>query len=236
MLFFDAKVQRRKEKQRQELQLPDRRLIVTSLFARHSEIAGESPRFALGRTLIAGDNAGFRPRLRRVQRIGRGTGTILLLLLALVLSACGASEAAPSTAGSCGLGLAQGVSDTEAITALLRAEGELVVSQQIEELMALWAAGGEVVDAKHTPDDNADDQRWMDLDAVRHRYVRIVFPGNPQPSAPPDLEIDQQGDSAIIRATTRIGSEVAPGGDRWEVVRQNGCWLIQRLSYNLETQ
>lgn len=171
-------------------------------------------------------------RRKEKQRQSKAWLVASWVLAAFLLAACGASE--PSTSSSCGLGLAQGASDEEAISALLRAEGELVVSQQIDQLMALWAAGGEVVDARHTPDEAADDQRWMDLDAVRHRYVRIVFPGNPQPAPPPDLQIDLQGDSATIIATTRIGSEVAPGGDRWEVVKQGGCWLIQRLSYNLE--
>jgi hypothetical protein len=157
----------------------------------------------------------------------------LVLLIAFLLAGCGSPANAPLI-GSCTLPLEPNATDADKITALLRAEGELVVAQSIDALMALWAPGGEVVDAKHTPNDTADDQRWIDLDAVRHRYVRIVFPGNPQPAPPPELDIAISGDSAAITATTRIGDEIAPGGDRWDVVKVGDCWAIQRLSYNNE--
>jgi len=158
---------------------------------------------------------------------------VSLILAFLFLAGCGAPAEAP-VIGACTLPLDPNATDTDKITALLRAEGELVVAQEIEALMALWAEGGEVVDAKHTPADTADDQRWIDLDAVRHRYVRIVFPGNPQQAPPPELSIAIAGNSAAITATTRIGDEVAPGGDHWDVVKQGDCWAIQRLSYNNE--
>lgn len=157
----------------------------------------------------------------------------MLSLFSLVLAACSSAADAPPL-GSCTLPLDPSSNDADRIAALLRAEGQLVVTQQIDALMALWTPGGEVVDAKHTPDDTADDQRWIDLDAVRHRYVRIVFPGNPQAAPPPELEIAIDGERATITATTRIGAEVAPGGDRWEVVRQGDCWAIERLRYNNE--
>lgn len=160
---------------------------------------------------------------------------LLPLLVALILlAACSGAPAEPI--GSCTLPLDSSLTDEEKIAAVLRAEGELVVAQDIDALMALWASGGEVVDAKHTPDDPADDQRWIDLDAVRHRYVRIVFPGNPQPSPAPELRIAVGVDAANVIATTRIGTEVAPGGDHWEMVKQGDCWAISRLSYNNEEQ
>ena len=37
-------------------------------------------------------------------------------------------------------------------------------------------------------------------------------------------------------ATTQIGGEVSPAGDRWTVVRQGSCWLVENLTYNLEAQ
>jgi hypothetical protein len=40
----------------------------------------------------------------------------------------------------------------------------------------------------------------------------------------------------VVTATTRIGGEVAPAGDRWTLVRRDGCWLLQNLTYNLEPQ
>lgn len=143
-------------------------------------------------------------------------------------------EPTAAPVGSCILSLAEGVSDEDAIGAVLRAEGELVVAQEIDRLMSIWAAGGRVIDAKNTPDNRDDDQSWNDTDAIRHRYVRIVFPGAPTLATPADLQIRIQDDRADVSATTNIGSEVAPAGDHWTLVKQNGCWLIESLTYNLE--
>jgi hypothetical protein len=144
------------------------------------------------------------------------------LFLASVLAACGAPE---TVAGSCTLRLPAGAGDEEAITAVIRAEGQLVVNQQIDPLMELWAPG-----------DEEDDQYWRDKDAIRHRYVRTVFPGAPQQAAPADLNIALNGDQASVVATTHIGDEVSPAGDRWTLVKRGNCWLLQNLTYNLESQ
>lgn len=144
------------------------------------------------------------------------------------------AEPAAEPAGSCILSLADDATDEDAIGSVLRAEGELVVAQEIDRLMSIWAVGGQVIDAKNTPDNGDDDQFWNDTDAIRHRYVRIVFPGAPTLATPADLQIRIQDDRADVIATTNIGSEVAPAGDHWTLVKQNGCWLIQSLTYNLE--
>ena len=157
--------------------------------------------------------------------------TCCLGLVVLLLAGC--AEAGPP-AGSCTLGLAAVGDDQAAVTAVLRAEGEFVAGQQIEELMALWAEGAAIVDAKHTPDDPDDDQRWRDKDAIRHRYVRTVFPGAPASASPANLTITLDDAQATVRATTQIGGEVSPGGDRWTLVKHGGCWLIETLTYNLE--
>jgi hypothetical protein len=158
-----------------------------------------------------------------------------VLLPLLLLAACSApAPAAPG--GSCTLVLPQAASDEEAITALLRAEGELVVQQQIELLMALWVDGASITNAKNTPAAAADDQFWRDKDAIRHRYVRTVFPGAPAAAMPADLQISATGDRAEVIATTRIGDEVSPGGDRWTLVKRGNCWLLENLTYNLEPQ
>lgn len=155
-------------------------------------------------------------------------------LLAAQLAACRPPARGEARLGSCSLGLPAGTSDEEAIRAVLRSEGEHVVVQEIDKLMALWAEGGQVVDAKNTPADTSDDQLWLDKDAVRHRYVRTVFPGAPSAATPADLEVVITGDNAVITATTQIGSEVSPAGDRWELRKIGGCWQIERLVYNLE--
>jgi hypothetical protein len=131
--------------------------------------------------------------------------------------------------------LPAGTGDDAAISALLAAEGDFTVKQDIDSLMRLWAEGSRVVDAKNTPQDDADNQLWDGKDAIRHRYVRTVFPGNPSSAGPANLEITLEGDRAIVIATTRIGSEVSPAGDRWTLIRDGTCWLLESLTYNLET-
>jgi hypothetical protein len=155
------------------------------------------------------------------------------VLSALLLAACGAPR---GEGGSCSLGLSADVSDDEAITATIQAEGQLIVAQQIDPLMALWADGGSITNAKNTPDAPDDDQLWRDKDAIRHRYVRTVFPGAPQAAVPADLQIARDGGRATVVATTQIGAEVSPAGDRWTLVKRGGCWLLENLTYNLEPQ
>ena len=155
-------------------------------------------------------------------------------LLALTLAACGGPP--PAAAGSCTLNLPAGTSDDNAISAIIRAEGQLVVEQKIDELMALWTDGASITNAKNTPDAAEDDQYWRDKDAIRHRYVRMVFPGAPKEASPADLKITRDGDHATVIATTHIGSEVSPAGDRWMLLKQGNCWLLENLTYNLEPQ
>jgi hypothetical protein len=179
----------------------------------------------------------------RTYRLVRFRKTIALFLILLftfgILPAC-TSQPTPAiatpiaAAGSCRLDLPADAHSETAIRAVLNAESEWVVSQDIDALMGLWAADSQVIDAKNTPDEKSDDQTWDGRDAIRHRYVRTVFPGAPSSAQPSDLEITIDGDQASVTSTTRIGDEVSPGGDRWQLVRVNGCWLIQSLTYNLE--
>lgn len=161
---------------------------------------------------------------------------LVLTGLAVGFGACKLfSPTAPtSVAGSCGLNLPPDADAETSIRALLAAEGTFVVEQQITPLMQLWADDSFVANAKNTPDDTSDDQFWHDKDAIRHRYVRTVFPGAPSQAVPADLHIELDGSHAVVIATTQIGSEVSPAGDRWELVQVSGCWLIQSLTYNLE--
>lgn len=136
--------------------------------------------------------------------------------------------------GSCSPLLEKTTTDEEAIRHVLNGEGMFVVSQDIEALMNLWASGSRISDAKNTPDNEADDQVWQDKDAIRHRYVRIVFPGAPSEVKPSNLEIALNGAEAVVMATTNIGEETSPYGDEWRLINENGCWLIESLTYNLE--
>lgn len=167
--------------------------------------------------------------------VGRGRWRLIGTTLLLVVGMVAGCNREPSTAGSCGLAAAAGQDEATAIRTVIEAEGHLVVTQEIDALMALWAEDSFVSNAKNTADNRADDQFWRGKDAIRHRYVRTVFPGAPAAAAPPELDIQLEGNRAEVTATTHIGNEVAPAGDRWMLVKQDGCWLIESLTYNLES-
>jgi hypothetical protein len=163
----------------------------------------------------------------------------MVMLLLLFLAGCSNATPTPQPTatpapigGSCSLETA--TDDESSIRALLVAEGELVVSQDIDALMRLWAETARIADAKNTPDNEEDDQVWEGKDAIRNRYARIVFPGAPAVIDHGDESITINGDQAQVESTTTIGNEVAPAGDRWEMVRQDGCWYLANLTYNLE--
>lgn len=170
------------------------------------------------------------PGHNRLIRAGRALA--LLAILCVTLASC---VAAPATGGSCDLEPPPS-SDEEAIRSLIQAEGQYVVAQEIDALMALWAESAYVANAKNTPDRADDDQFWREKDAIRHRYVRTVFPGAPAAATPADLQIRIDGNRAEVIATTRIGAEVAPAGDRWVLSKSGQCWFLESLTYNLEAQ
>ena len=160
-----------------------------------------------------------------------------LLLIVLLLGACGKPPAPPTPVPPTSIPRTPTpvpATDEEAILQLLAAEGEGVVQQDIERLMEIWAEDGVVMDARHTPDDTSDDLTWRGRDAIRQRYVTLVFPGNPSAAGATDVQLIIEGDTAEALATTRIGTEVAPGGDRWTFARRGGRWFITSLTYNLE--
>jgi len=162
-----------------------------------------------------------------------------LLVVVLVLSACGKSPAPPTPVAPTSIPRTPTpvpATDEEAILQLLAAEGEGVVQQDIERLMEIWAEDGVVIDARHTPDDPSDDLTWRGRDAIRQRYVTVVFPGNPAVAGAIDVQLTIEGDRAEALATTRIGAEISPGGDRWTFVKRGGRWLIASLTYNLEPE
>lgn len=179
------------------------------------------------------------PSPRRVQ-IRRQVVWLCATLLAIVsgLSGCG-SAAPPAALGPRPTTIArtptpQPATAEEAIRQLVLLEGQGVVSQDINGLMNLWAADAVIRDAKHTPDNANDDARWQGRDAIRERYVVLVFPGNPGSNSPADITITLAGDTAEAISTTHIGQEISPGGDRWAFVKRDDRWWIGGLTYNLE--
>ena len=126
--------------------------------------------------------------------------------------------------------------DEEAILQLLHAQGEGVVQQDIDRLMDIWAEDGVITDANHTPNDSSDDSVWKGHDAIRERYVNLVFPSAPAEVAATDIQLTIEGDTASVISTTNIGDEVQPSGDRWTLAKKDGRWKITSLIYNLEPQ
>ena len=165
-----------------------------------------------------------------------------LITILILISACSSTEppantqttASENPVGSCGLELPASTSAEEAIRALIAAESTYMVSQEINPLMRLWAQDAHITDARHTPDEAEDDQSWRGADVIRHRYVRIVFPSAPSAAQPTDLSITIEGNRAQVSSTTQIGQEASLAGDQWQIVREDGCWLLQGLTFNLE--
>jgi ketosteroid isomerase-like protein len=123
----------------------------------------------------------------------------------------------------------------DAIWVLVNAEAEGVAKQDVELLMSIWAEGAVITDANHTPDDPDDDLVWRGREAIRERYLILVFPSAPAMVTHPDLEIEVTGSTAIARSTTTIGGEVEPAGDHWKFEKaESGGWKISGLTYNLE--
>lgn len=169
--------------------------------------------------------------------------TLLPLITILILiSACSSTEppahtqttASENPVGSCGLELPASTSAEEAIRALIVAESTYMVSQEINPLMRLWAEDAYITDARYTPDEAADDQSWRGADVIRHRYVTIIFPSAPSAAQPADLLITIEGNRAQVSSTTQIGQEASLAGDQWQIVREDGCWLLKSLTFNLE--
>ena len=159
------------------------------------------------------------------------------LLVLLGIASCGmprSSSLGDKPAAVVRTPTAQPANDVDAVRELIAAEGAAVVSQDIVGLMDLWAEDAVVTDAKHTPEDASDDATWRGRDAIRSRYVVLVFPGNPQAAGARDVQIEVKSDEATATSTTVIGSEVSQGGDRWRFVKRDGRWWIHSLTYNLE--
>lgn len=160
--------------------------------------------------------------------------TFLTLVAAGACSAPANTPPAPTATPPSAQATMPPASDEEAIAHTLAEEGRGVVTKDIDLLMSLWVEDGRVVDARHTPDDPSDDLVWQGYYAVRDRYITLVFPGNPSQAAPADLHIELLDGRAIVTATTQIGAEVSPAGDRWTLVRTPAGWRIESLTYNLE--
>ncbi|MBI3538241.1 MAG: nuclear transport factor 2 family protein [Chloroflexi bacterium] len=127
------------------------------------------------------------------------------------------------------------VNDEDALRQLINAEGEAVVQQDIDRLKDLWAADGVVTDANRTPDNPSDDKTWKSWNAIRDRYVNIVFPSNPAFAEHPNTRITLTGDSATALSDTKIGITNLKDNDRWTFRKIDGKWKMTSLTFSLAT-
>ncbi len=126
--------------------------------------------------------------------------------------------------------------DQSAIRPLINAECEAVVQQDLDRLQGMWASDGVVTDANHTPDNASDDVTWKGWDAIRDRYVNIVFPSNPTFCEHFDTQVTISGDTATALSGIRIGTTNAPNSNTWTFKKTGDGWRIAALSYNLNPQ
>ncbi len=121
--------------------------------------------------------------------------------------------------------------DEEAIKQLINAEGEAVVQQDIDRLQGMWASDGVVTDANRTPDNASDDKTWKGWQAIRDRYVNIVFPSNPAFAEHPNIRITITGDTASAVSDTKIGVTNVKDNDKWTFRKITGQWKLTSLTF-----
>ncbi len=126
--------------------------------------------------------------------------------------------------------------DEEAIKQLINAEGEAVVQQDIDRLQGMWASDGVVTDANRTAANTSDDKIWKNWQAIRDRYVNIVFPSGPGFAEHPNIRVTITGDTASAVADTKIGVTNVKDNDKWTFRKIDGQWKITSLTFSLAAQ
>lgn len=127
-------------------------------------------------------------------------------------------------------------SDEEAIRQLINAECEAVVQQDVDRLQGMWAPNGVVIDANHTKDNTGDDVTWKNWDALRDRYVNLVFPSNPTFCEHPNIQVVINGNQATATNSLKIGTTNCENCNAWVFNKGSDGWRIVSLTYNLNPQ
>ena len=127
-------------------------------------------------------------------------------------------------------------SDEEAIRQIINAECEAVVQQDIDRLQGIWASDGTVTDANHTADNTSDDVTWKGWDAIRDRYVNIVFPSSPTFCEHPGTQVTVSGTTATGSSGVKIGQTNCTDCNKWVFTKGTDGWKISTLTYNLNPQ
>ncbi|MGE5141648.1 MAG: nuclear transport factor 2 family protein [Rudaea sp.] len=126
--------------------------------------------------------------------------------------------------------------DEEAIRQIINAECEAVVQQDIDRLQGIWASDGVVTDANHTADNTGDDVTWKGWDAIRDRYVNIVFPSSPTFCEHPGTLVTVSGTTATGSSGVKIGQTNCTDCNKWVFAKGAEGWKISTLTYNLNPQ
>ena len=150
------------------------------------------------------------------------------LLLALLTGACNSTLPVPTPPP---IGIAPVAQPPAAVheplaialPALTISEREASRTGDLATLGEIWAPESQIVDGRNTVDP-LDDYRWVGREAILDRYIVAVFP-QPPPALTelPDLTFDQEGDSA----------SAINGQDRWRLIRIDGRWWLQELTYQI---
>lgn len=98
----------------------------------------------------------------------------------------------------------------------------------------MWTSTGVVSDANYTKDNTADDVTWKNWDALRDRYVNIVFTSNPTFCENRNIQVTITGDSAVANSAVSIG--VTNNSNAWGFTKDGSGWKIASLTYNLNQQ
>lgn len=153
----------------------------------------------------------------------------VVLLLLILVSGCYPSppptDSVPPTADA-----------SQTITHLIAVHRTAVVADDVQGVLDIWAEDGVITDANHTPFDPADDHVWRGLDAVLSYYTTVLFPLYLEEVGPVDTVVTINGSQAVMTGTTKIGDELAPGGERWTFALRDGEWKITSMTFNLESE
>lgn len=167
---------------------------------------------------------------------------LALSVLLVVIAACGTPTAPPPPTNAAGGGTIPRTptpvpaSDEEAIRQLINAECEAVVQQDVDRLQDMWAPNGVVTDANHSQGNTGDDVTWKNWEALRDRYVNLIFPSNPTFCEHPDIQVTINGNNATATSSVKIGTTNCQNCNEWAFTKGNDGWRITALTYNLNPQ
>jgi len=174
---------------------------------------------------------------RWASRLGLGALSAVLVLTA----ACGGTAPTPPTVSTTAparqrTATPAPASDEEAIRQAINAECEALVQQDVDRLQALWSPNGVVTDANHTKDNTGDDVTWKNWDALRDRYINIVFASNPTFCEHPDIQVQINGSNATATNSLRIGTTNCKDCNIWTLAKGPDGWKITSLTFNLTSE